>query len=814
MTRPTRPPDVHDFIADLEATVALKEDALVRQFDLQLRANGGRAIYAIDGAILRNLFSRNRPRAEEAKTNKPPGLSFQDSDYQIFKGDRGSHAILVRQQRRLRDHILWYLLGDAPGKNLELQKLLLLPGHAEEVKSLFYEIVEGFVKQDRKISDAGIILEQLSEAKPGFFSEAENSRLLDALEQQLYDISEPHKRFERLNELVQRRQIVGLRAAALDESYSDDFLNSSGSHVFTQTEERHEGVGSLSWWKNELHQRLPKSFEPNDRRALAELDRINRSLEPTQARLILLTENKVIIETGKLYKPFKHSRTDIYAELSFSDLYIRHPRYFITDPDFVGAANPFEDTLRNSPSVIETWVDSFVATTSDDVVADRKITSEGTDCAQALISFRYQRQSIENRIRKDHRLVAIGANLTSHRRLSHLWSMFISRKAREFAAANPFRDTAIGEIFRRQSDGRNNAIKLDDAKRHIRRLAEESWSSFFTTTADVGFQLIDEETFQRTLIWPTPQLFLRGDGELQSLICSFWNPQFVKVAANDLMRDISAIEEPTLQQSYVHTLCYALLFANADRWTITKLLALRALEIFADIREVGERPGEISLFVTGREALYLYAVTHRVLGHSEEHYIIAQDALERASRARDPGDEGGPVEELSGIRLDAERIALDVDRAVHNNDFHPEVIDSLRSRILTSLKIVDRCRVDRVRLQTQLELRSTYFKTLAIEARNVSRSSLSSGVREELLQMVPEQLSAGLEIYSTIEAIPLRDQILIHLAMIAADFEVPPVLSNQSLEQLKGMEQLSRRMRIVYRTALEPIYTAIENWKR
>ncbi len=77
-------------------------------------------------------------------------------------------------------------------------------------------------------------------------------------------------------------------------------------------------------------------------------------------RVVLFTDNDLLIEAGAGYFPFKDRRDDYYGQLTFSDLYLRHPRSLLVDPAFVrphlGAGLP-----RAVSSEVDGWIDALLA---------------------------------------------------------------------------------------------------------------------------------------------------------------------------------------------------------------------------------------------------------------------------------------------------------------------------------------------------------------------------------------------------------------------------------------------------------------------
>jgi hypothetical protein len=111
-------------------------------------------------------------------------------------------------------------------------------------------------------------------------------------------------------------------------------------------------------------------------------------------------------------------------------------------------------------------------------------------------------------------------------------------------------------------------------------------------------------------------------------------------------------------------MCYALLFAFADRWVIAKLLARKAIYISRTclLETEGAEAGRVS----GREANYLAAVTHRLTARSPvdlgEATAFLAEARTLWKAEPEPRTAGTGAPRMTGLRFASEEAAIETAR--------------------------------------------------------------------------------------------------------------------------------------------------------
>jgi hypothetical protein len=818
---------------DLRVAIDLRDRSFARRLDQDLVARGGRIIYAIDASIMNAHFA-----AHELAEPGDRGRSVEDraNEYQVFRGpvDGFVRPMLGKRQARLAQVMHSFLVEGRAGPGDLAQQLLLLPGHVAEARNLYDTIVEQFAKQPKRLADIAEVAKQLGDVIAAGAKNAEGQSAEDlaaALSRALFEIDAPHLKFHRFNELLRRRRILGLPAAASEEPFNDARLrDDNNKHLFLSRKlepERpgflDETDGSSSWWELALTGRLPSIYVDSDRAALSTLDKLNRSLDPDRVRVVLFTNNNLLIEAGAGYRPYKDSRSDFYGRLSFSDLYLRHPKALLVDGAFV-RPHAEADGPRVASSDVDGWIDALLAGSLDTPVqpGDRAY-GEDISWGERWLQFRERARRMRRRLDDDTLFRRpLARNAALHTRFAYKWAMHLSRLTSDHVLNAAGAETALEQLVTKKT--LNSAEQVEqvvaEAKARVRRLTEESWSDFFNTAADTGLELIGIPPIDsQTNVWPAPPLYARGNAAMSEPLHAFWWPIKVREDAPQILAQINGADrEENLQLSYVHALCYALFFAFAGRWSLTKLLAQRAIQIARGLEVDGPKAGSDAIVVTGREAYYLLSVAHRVTARTREHYLEARAALQSAMDCpADPIDGEGPSQEpLSGLRFETEGIAIDVGAAIAAGGPEKAQSDDLRQRIRSSLARAPVCGVAPVRKLCTIALRSEFFLTLSFpgprKKGKIKRDPAAQAeLSEELRNLIRQQLADLAEIYGDHANMPLRDRALLRLAAVTVGdgYVLPASLHQSSLAALQQTDK-ANAIRSLDRRRLARIETIVD----
>ncbi len=251
------------------------------------------------------------------------------------------------------------------------------------------------------------------------------------------------------------------------------------------------------WWELAPTGRLPsRESGQRPRRSGGTLDRLTARLIPTACGWCLFTDNDLLIEAGAGYFPFKDRRDDYYGQLTFSDLYLRHPRSLLVDSAFVrphlGAGLP-----RAVSSEVDGWIDALPRRLASRRPCSPAIGSTSTRSprGERWLQFRSRAKMMRRRIEDDAFLKRLlQRNAMLHARFTQPSGQFtISRLTsdhlleRRQRGVHPDPDRGQASAPRARGGRRGSSPR---AKSRVRRLTEESWSDFFNTAADTGLEII------------------------------------------------------------------------------------------------------------------------------------------------------------------------------------------------------------------------------------------------------------------------------------------------------------------------------------
>ena len=839
------------FRLDLQAAIELRDASFSRRLDAEFMKAGGQIRYAIDAAILNYLFREKPSRQSISKDGESAShwSNVADRRYLIFGGPRNTNfrnienggdsapdsndETLTSVQNDLRQILLWYLVdGRTPSGQSSFSNLLLLRGHATEARNLYDRIVEQFGKQQQRLVSLNAHARQieaiLTRSEEDSISERESQAdLLQELAGLAYDISDPHDKFSRINDLIRRRQIIGLKAAASNPAFDSPEFRVDQRHVF-QIEVEHSKSDLKdelwSWWGDVLHGRLPKKYADLDRQALSSLDRINRALDPHKARVVLFTDNEQIIDAGSSYFPFEQLGGEL-ATLSFSDLYLRHPRCLLTDSEFFRPSGAFASDEEAATMEVNGWLntlldETFVKTDAINDEGNRDGDNGSQTIAQQWLESRASAQWLRERgsIRKLKSVLT--RNPRIHTRFAGQWAGYLTRLKNQYEADTPILQDRLEELVAYFQPQRAEDVSkfIKEVRAKVKLLTEESWSTFFNTAADTGLELIDLPGVEsRGAVWPVPAIFLQGNAEIQKVVEALWYPAEFRRDPNRVLDQIKKLaRKQTLPSSYIHALCYGLMFAYADRWPLTALLAMQALQIVRQLEASSHDAVGHGVAVNGREASYLLAVATRIESRTTEQRAEAHKLLREAMDSpRDIAD-SGEERRLSGIRFKVEEIALDTAEAVAKVRDSDEIskavgqkdIVQIRNRIVEAFSIARKCSIEQVRVHSEIALRSEYFFSLFGDLSPDEKKVADGYVVRSFVQ---DQLRDLQMVYGNLGAAPLRDRSLLRLGAAAfGQFDVLPLELREG-GLLEEIRENGASVRPIDRRRIERIEKLVES---
>jgi hypothetical protein len=677
---------------DLEEAVSLREMLMHRRLDRDFTAKGGRLCYAIDSTILHRYFA-------DALANQPPP--------RLFEGPPDSTR--SPSEQRVFDIITTDLVQNLSARDKSFSPLLILPGHIEETRRLHDQLIATLEMSRTSRQNArntlARLLTELQDAPP-----SRQRALLDENEAKLHDllysVDESNEKLARFNDLLASGRLRSTAKVHYDKSWFALMKEDSRLAPILQGDvgavPMDAGEGTAEWWQRRLD-KMPDRYVERDKKALATLDRLNRVLRPHDIRVVLFTDNDLIVREGRRYRPFRHEDTDL-QNYNFTDLYIRQPKAMLFEPEILRPSDP-----TANPSDIG-WLDAFLS---------RII---GTDGTMDLVSFRAHftsRTLYENP--RDIAETAVAEWPQAHEQLHRDWIGHLDTVTLAHVATSSIARSVIRQRLRLTEEGLPNLSALEH---ELQGLAETSWDSFYMSAARSGYEMIglslDRVRGQKRNV---PILFLRNMPQAERLLDLVYEVDGV-ILHEALIRELlDKIENVSSRLSrYAAALCYAILFAYTDRWFVAKALAIRAVEIATN--EVSVATAEHDDEVSGREALFLACVTHRLTAKRRADLLDCDRFLARArEKLKAEGNTQVPAyPPMTGVRFDGEAIAIMTARVLF--DAHAvtwqvppgsPLIATARETIADAKLLLSNsniCDDERVRRSTYANARTNYFANL------------------------------------------------------------------------------------------------------
>lgn len=640
--------DVQRFVTDLESAIELRRQFYQVEMDAEFEAKGGTILYAADSNVLNLHFQSFNTR--NLKSKYACGTFSGPANADVALDDRAKITQVVAS----------YIIRTLSSSNTEgpiqnIEPLIMLPGHNSESRFVYDRLIDDFFGQvESKNSAKKLILSLLDELEKisepakriAYIQDHE-----DELHKVLYGLEAPHDKFQEFNQLLAQSRLLGMKRAAIVPELRKLINPVSKQSVFldqTVADVRNGEEGSAEWWGPRLSKRIPEAYLDADKSALSVLDKMNRILEKQGIRVVLLTVGDDIIELGRKYRPFKHSDPKL-GKYSFSDLYIRHPRCYLSRQEILQPANK-----ERVGSDISVWLDAMLS----------EVAEEGHS---TLLEFLDVAKTISDKPSEfcDLARRALIKDPDLHNRFYEDWRENMSAVVLAHSGASKEARRSLERALKGEKLDRLKV--LDEFETYVAKITEDSWNDFFFTAARSGYQLISiGETEGARRARSVPPLILRNMGDASKAIEYVGSDvNVIRYESEIHMILESLVEKRDHVASYISALCFASLFAHGGRWTVAKLLALRALEDSKRYFTNGLKEEGIS--ITGREAAYLCAVAHRITARSSNQLDQARDFLSLA-KEKLAEEEDFPLEDqenvdlcslpgLTGLRFDAEHIA-------------------------------------------------------------------------------------------------------------------------------------------------------------
>ena len=579
--------------------------------------------------------------------------------------------------------------------------LVILPGHNSEVLASYDRLVDALrahVGNSKPIKD---VLQSFIAQMRKATSDEQRLSLTEEFQSELYGrlyvLEEPHDKFREFNRAFVEKRLISFKRWLKMPALKDYFSDFEGLGQKEPRGMRREG--SESWWRFRLSGEKEDSFNPNDEMALSALDLINRHLLAKNARLVLLTASPHILKIGRKYRPYKHTDANI-GQYSFGDLYLRHPRAYLNEQKIM-VSGQTNDAEAHDSNDLDLWLDALLAEATQ---------RQPTSLLEFRRSLKPQALEFRNLTRLADRTLRKKPGL--HRQIYDGWVNYATRLASFHSAYSDEARSLFSRYLQHENFDADGL--LDGFEKYLRRLTEQSWDEFLFSAMEAGTELIMFP--QGVAAQNVPTIFFRGLGAEADRITELSKQHGIiksEEEVRSLLRDLDSRAGSV--DSYVSTLCYALLFAHAGRFGVANLIASRACSIADDLRD--ER--RATQFVSGREAYYFRAVMQRLCSQSRADLRQTSPILERARELTKADSLNLPdvPPKLSGIRIEAESMAAQVSElyfelfdsqwAVEAPDMLEASIRDLRSHIEDLLSTIEDCSDPFVCATARVSLRSS-----------------------------------------------------------------------------------------------------------
>jgi hypothetical protein len=690
---------VANLAEDIRNAIELREMLFQRQLDDRFLEEGGTIYYAVDSNVI-NFWA----------LNTSPGYQSAAARTRVFRGPPGTYP--PKSETRVFDIILSHVVNSLAWK--ERNPLIILPGHDEEARlthTRLLELLSGQVARAQSIkSELSQIFDKLRSAAP-----SRRIKVAEGYEDRLHDIlyaMDDHKeKLRQFNWLMVNGRLlvagrVGSHAAwkTLIDAIPGLVPVLSG---ILPAPDPFAKPGSVEWWEKRLERKMEPEFVEADKVALSTLNRLNLLLDDYHVRVVLITNNTDIIDSAKAYRPFLHG-DDNWGRYTFSDLFLRHPKAMLFEADILRPGS-----TDNSLEEQSGWLDAFLA----------RVTGIET---KDLTTFRYQLKDMttETQLRAWAR-TALYESPGVHDKLLSEWVTHVDNIT--LAHVSTSLEAQKNIRFRW---GRGDAAQLkipDEFENQIDALTEGSWTDFFLSAAKLGYEMIglsaEKARGQKRNV---PIIFLRDLPEGEAVLELIYEFNGVIDNETEIRRRLALLGEADGRAArYISAICYALLFAYADKWLVARTLALRAVDI-AEGLQTRKWPGDsVSDKVSGREAFYFASVTHRLTARSAKQLEIC-DCFIAQAHSRLKQDLNNKTKRLSkypkmtGLRFAAEEVGIQTSRNLflgHRLKWDSTGLKAHSIQLRKTLKFVasvlDKdCDSEVIRRSTFMNLRTNYFSGL------------------------------------------------------------------------------------------------------
>ena len=565
MNTPNTPEILRNYILDAEHQWQLMEPW---HNDQQFIKAGGKVAYAVDTDVIM-LFTNP---AEKSIPQQHRSFGYAT----IFRNDDKELSIAFGQS--LAEYI-FTKLGPGGGP------LMVMPSLESELGRVFAAVVraasgsENAARDQFKKLRAAVDDLKPFEDQPDKLAE-ELKKRAPALAKILQATRGPHTELHRFGRLFSEERIAGLDFLAKRNKWYDAELCALFPAIANIPDLYRLDRLTDDWLKILKQTKDPKTPEnkvEDDAQALARLEWMNEKIDSERFRIVFITGDEAISKAVA-----KSSETE---PGNFRDLYIRNPRAFMADNR---ALFPWDDSKRRDHDLTE-FLALFLAkfrsaNRSDaahhDDVPEESDTSSIDTCRTALerspdmvTVFRKKWEDFT----KDVLTRTIPLDLTA-------------------------RDLGIG------ADVADDIKKIMDQVEHtLKQRIDDAWSACFDAATRSGFDILSSARKGNSASEPqfrprnAPPLYFDRFKQTTTFV-RYLLSTTEQINSQKYQNSLNMLREEDAGIGYLFNLAFAMLFASMGRWSLTAILANRALQ---KAQESGDKR------LSGREAYYLKAITLR-----------------------------------------------------------------------------------------------------------------------------------------------------------------------------------------------------------
>jgi len=643
----------------LENLVSYHKDAAqqrlyleAHQEDREFERSGGMIFYSVDVDVIK-LFS------DTVAMSLPQKSKYKREGYaQIFRQDPEELTIALGQSLA---RYIFYQLSQPE------RPLLLLPPLDGELGRVFGAVVKNAHKQQGIARGQQEKLTKLIDKLPQKNLATALSRAAPELATLIKGLSGPTAELSRLSKLIADKKF------ASPEYIVDKKI--SGYEPIIREISPIEGVENIynylkiqKKWSDLLHSsklgKRSKNTINADAAVLARIEWINRVLAGEREKTHVNVKCRIVHITGDagILKAAAKANVDEMGA-SFGDLYIRHPRSFLGEPQVFLGDGAAESPARSQNSSKGVFPYDNLFDLLDIILPMRsEFRNKRNSYLRSILEARFDKLSrtLQPTLNQNPSVVS-----SFHKK----WKQYADNVAAKRLSREVVAEYWGGDI------GNTKRIEgiLDAVKGSLESKIEESWSECIRAVTSTSLGIISSSSKDTSIVSRNaPPLYFAKLKDAQKVIIDIYN-----LKREDASEEISRLNQKfpnkASKSKYLFYVCAAYIFAAAGRWGASAILCDQALHALA--QDSSKHPP----YVSGREATYLKAVALRHCVQSPKDLDRVSALLDETFRLLERDLKEAPGLEVWPIRFEIERLAVELTSYMFERFLNKKSKFSLRS---------------------------------------------------------------------------------------------------------------------------------------